>query len=82
MGKAEGHRCAQKGRSPSEESWCSEADEPGGEEKAVGARESAVGRKEEGWGQNSLVTELVSPNSSACAWADPTDTRLQIARTQ
>jgi hypothetical protein len=39
----------EKGRSPNQESYCSEADESGSAEEAVGFRESAVGFEEAGW---------------------------------
>jgi hypothetical protein len=44
----------EKGRSPNQESYCSEADESGSAEEVIGSRESAMGFEEAGWCEDSI----------------------------
>jgi hypothetical protein len=60
MGTAEGQVRTEEGRSTSQESPCSEANEPGSAKEVIRTSEGALGCEEEGWRYDSLEQELAT----------------------
>ena len=54
MGTAEGQIRTEEGRSTSQESFCSEANEPGSAKEVIRTSEGTLGCEEEGWRYVSL----------------------------